>query len=77
MMNRLLLVGSAGLLMGCGVVGAPVPPEFVGVAPTIEKQKQQQARENAEREKSESAEPDSTHDAHDMGLPPSRPVGTR
>ena len=76
-MNRLLLVGSAGLLMACGVVGAPVPPEFVGVAPTIEKQKQQHARENAQREKSESAEPDSAHDAHDMGLPPSRPVGTR
>ncbi len=79
MMTRLLLIGSAGLLMACGVVGAPVAPELVGVAPTIERQKQQHAREEAAREKSESAEPDSTHDAHDhdMDLPPSRPVGTR
>ena len=77
MLKRLLLIASAGLLMACGVVGAPVPPETIGVAPTIEKQKQQHAREEAAREKAESAEPDSIHDAHDLDLPPSRPVGTR
>ena len=76
-MTPLLLIGAAALLMACGVVGAPVHPELVGVATTIEKQKRQHAREEAEREKSESAEPDSAHDTLDMDLPPSRPVGTR
>lgn len=34
----LLLVGLLTLLAGCGVLGAPIPPEDVGVAPVIERQ---------------------------------------
>ncbi len=75
-MKRLAVIVSTGLLVGCGVVGSPVPPDLIGVAPTIEKQKRQQARE-AEREAAESGEPVSVHDTHDLDLPPSRPVGTR
>lgn len=75
-MRRLAIIVSAGLLVGCGVVGSPVPPELVGVAPTIEKQKQQHTHE-AEREAAEAGEPISVHDTHDLDLPPSRPVGTR
>jgi hypothetical protein len=73
---------SAGLLISCGVVGSPVPPEFVGVTPTIEKQKRQHALEKqhapeAERQAAESAQPDPTLESHDINLPPSQPVGTR
>jgi len=75
-MKRLAIVVSVILLVGCGVVGAPVPPELVGVAPTIEKQKRQHALE-AEREAVQAGEPVSAHDPHDLDLPPSRPVGTR
>ncbi|MCC6966303.1 MAG: hypothetical protein IT391_08460 [Nitrospira sp.] len=34
----LLTILSFGVLAGCGVLGAPVPPEDVGVAPIIERQ---------------------------------------
>jgi hypothetical protein len=75
-MKTVVLIVSAGLLISCGVVGSPVPPEYVGVAPTIEKQKKQHALE-AERQSSESAEPDATLGVHDIDLPPSQPVGIR
>lgn len=75
-MRRLAIILSAGLLVGCGVVGAPVPPELVGVAPTIAKQKRQHALE-APREAEDTGDPVSAHDPHDLDLPPSRPVGTR
>ncbi len=75
-MKALAVIASAGLLISCGVVGTPVAPEFVGVAPTIDKQKRQHALEE-ERKAAESAEPDPTLGGHDMDLPPSQPVGIR
>ena len=60
----------------CGVVGTPVPPDYVGVAPTVEKQKRQHALE-AGREAIDSNVADPLLDGHDMSLPPSQPVGTR
>jgi hypothetical protein len=48
-MRTLTVLISTGLLVACGVVGSPVPPEYVGVAPTVEKQKKQHALQ-AERE---------------------------
>jgi hypothetical protein len=71
-----VVIASAGLLISCGVVGTPVAPEFVGVAPTIDKQKRQQALER-ERQATESTEPDPTLGGHEMDLPPSQPVGIR
>lgn len=60
---------------GCGVVGPPIPPENVGVAPLIERQKKQQAQE------AESAQPDAPLTIEPKGqdeeLPPLRPIGTR
>jgi len=39
-----LLLGVTTLVWsGCGVVGSPIPPEYVGVTPTIERQKQREA----------------------------------
>ena len=73
---RALVLIVAGSLISCGMVGSPVPPEYVGVAPTIEKQKRQHALE-AERQAGEPTEPDSTLGVHDIDLPPSQPVGIR
>lgn len=75
-MRAVIIIVSAVLLMSCGVVGSPVPPEFVGVTPTVEKQKRQFVRE-ADRKAAESAEPDLTLGSHDIDLPPSQPVGIR
>jgi hypothetical protein len=63
-------------LVSCGVVGTPVPPDYVGVAPTVEKQKRQHALE-AEREAIDSNVADPSLDSHDISLPPSQPIGTR
>lgn len=75
-MKAVVVLASAGLLISCGVAGAPVPPELVGVAPTIEKQKRQHALD-AERESTESAEPDPTLGNQDIDLSPPQPVGIR
>ena len=71
-----------GVLVGCGVVGPPVPPENVGVAPTIERQKKVEALEEKQREAAAAAEsvelpPDPMLQGQDVNLPPLRPVGTR
>jgi hypothetical protein len=71
-----------GLLVGCGVVGPPVPPESVGVNPTIERQKKLEAIEEKQREATAAAEsveppPEPMLQGQDVNLPPLRPVGTR
>ncbi len=75
-MRAFVVIASAGLLISCGVVGTPVAPELIGVAPTIAKQKRQHALE-AERQATEPTEPDPTLGGHEMDLPPSQPVGIR
>ena len=75
-MRAFLVIASAGLLISCGVVGTPVAPELIGVAPTIAKQKQQHAIE-AERQATESTELDPTLGGHGTELPPSQPIGIR
>ena len=81
-MPAVLLFGMAGLVVACGVVGSPIPPEDVGVTPTITRQKLQHAREEqkqepaaAEEETQEVTEP--ALQGQDVELPPLRPVGTR
>lgn len=79
---RSVLVGTVtGLLVGCGTVGPPVPPENVGLNPTIERQKKLEMLEEKQREAvaDESAElpPDPMLQGQDVNLPPLRPVGTR
>jgi hypothetical protein len=67
---------------GCGIVGPPIPPETVGVAPIIEKQKRQQGPQpepqpkvidDTSNEGSQFIEPR----GQDEELPPLRPIGTR
>jgi len=79
-MKSLVFLSVAGLLTSCGVVGAPVPPESVGVAVTIEQQKKRDALEAQQREAAAAAEAeasDQTLEGQDVNLPPLRPVGTR
>jgi hypothetical protein len=78
-----LMVGmTIGTLVSCGAVGAPIPPENVGVTPTIERQKKLEALKEKEREAAaaaESTEPqsDPVLQGQDVDLPPLQPVGTR
>lgn len=78
----LILVLGPCMMTSCGVVGPPVPPEMVGLAPIIERQKKLQTPpgEHAEPAK----EPVSGDGSEFMGpigqdeaLPPLRPIGTR
>ena len=71
-----------GMLVACGVVGSPVPPENVGVNPTIERQKKLEALEEKQRETAAEAEstepqPDPMLQGQDVNLPPLRPVEAR
>jgi hypothetical protein len=75
-MNPLAIVCAALLPVGCGVIGSPIPPEDVGVAPLIERQKRLDTLDAKQREAAESptvVEPQ----GQDVDLPPLRPVGTR
>ena len=62
--------------VACGTIGSPIPPEDVGVAPTIERQKRIDAMEAQKREASES-ETVMEPRGQDVDLPDLRPVGTR
>jgi hypothetical protein len=71
-----------GMLVACGAVGPPVPPESVGVNRTIELQKKLEALEEKQREAAAAAEsvespPDPMLQGQDVNLPPLRPVGDR
>lgn len=80
-MKRLLILVTWGLLSSCGVVGAPVAPETIGVAPVIERQQLQQeardARQPAEPAEVDTEESDPIPQGQDEELLPLRPIGTR
>lgn len=78
-----IVVGvTMGTLVACGIVGAPLPPESVGVTPTIERQKKLEALEEKQRQAATAAEstepqPDPLLQGQEIDLPPLQPVGTR
>ncbi len=80
-MTRLLVILMAGLLSACGVVGAPVPPETIGVEPTVKQQQEQHKAMNLHQP--DGAGSDEIEDPYpalagqDEDLPPLRSVGTR
>jgi len=70
------------LLVGCGAVGSPIPPENVGVNATIQRQKtleslEEKRRKDAAVVESTEPDPDSALQGQDVNLPPLQPVGTR
>lgn len=81
----LMLVGLA-VVSGCGVVGLPVAPEYVGIGPLLEKNKQQEVAEReraAKQQPVQPVEPEAIDDGtsaapeDEVALPPLRPVGGR
>ena len=80
-MIRILAVVMAGLLSACGVVGAPVAPETIGVAPVVKRQQEQrEAAESRQRDGDDVGEIEEPYPAvqgQDEDLPPLNPVGTR
>jgi len=75
-MKWVWLAWAAGLVVSCGVMGPPIPPEDVGVAPIIERQKLLDAQDAKQREAAD-AQPMMEPQGQDVDLPPLRPVGTR
>jgi hypothetical protein len=67
---------TACLSFSCGVIGAPIAPEDVGVAPLIERQTRRDAMDAKQREAEESPDPFEPL-RQDVDLPPLQPVGTR
>lgn len=70
------------LSAGCGRIGAPIPPEYVGVGPLVEQErlKARQATQSEEKARTFSAEEagkDATPTVEEVTLPPLQPVGTR
>jgi len=70
------------VVTGCGVVGAPIAPENVGVNPTITRQKMELKKLGEAQEAVNSPVPSDQVTpgeirGQDEELPPLRPVGTR
>ena len=63
------------VLVGCGTIGSPIPPEDVGLAPLIERQKRQDALDK--KPDAEESQTLMEPQGQDVDLPPLRPVGTR
>jgi len=61
------------LILGCGAVGKPIPPEDVGIEAKVKKQEE---RDKGEQEKLSTEEPVSVTDQPEE-LPPLYPVGVR
>ena len=80
---RRLLIAVLGpcMMAGCGVVGPPVPPEMVGVAPVIERQKRLESQGGAPPPPVDQVPGGDTPVMGPVGqdevLPPLRPIGTR
>ncbi len=80
--HLLILLGTPCMMVGCGVIGPPVPPETVGIAPVIERQKQAEAQKSGVSRPPSHADPDGGVGnmgpvGQDEVLPPLRPIGTR
>ncbi len=83
---KMFLVAGCLFQAGCGTVGGPVPPEYVGIGPRLEREatakaKAEKARKQQEAERKFSAD-ESRHDLPQeleghVELPDLHPVGTR
>ena len=73
-MKVVIALCAAAAVAACGVIGTPIPPEDVGIAPLIERQNRADAE--AVKRKGEEA-PTLEPQGQDVDLPPLRPVGTR
>jgi hypothetical protein len=76
MMKVLALACGAYFSVACGTIGSPIPPEDVGLAPLIERQKRQDAS-GAKQLDAEESQTRMEPQGQDVDLPAVRPVGTR
>lgn len=74
-MKVFALACAACVLVACGTIGSPIPPEDVGLAPLIERQKRQDALDK--KPDAEESQTLMEPQGQDVDLPPLRPVGTR
>ena len=74
-MKVLVLACAAYFSVACGTIGSPIPPEDVGLAPLIERQKRQDALDK--KPDAEDSQTLMEPQGQDVDLPPLRPVGTR
>lgn len=81
LLGGLLVIHS---LEGCGKKGSPIPPEDIGVAAKLERERQQaaqgarrQAQQVAPAEGERERPPDDLPSEEDVQLPPLRPIGTQ
>lgn len=74
-MKVLVLACAAYFSVACGTIGSPIPPEDVGLAPLIERQKRQDALDK--KPDAEESQTLMEPQGQDVELPPLRPVGTR
>ncbi len=75
-MKETVIILAALWSAACGVIGSPIAPEDVGVAPLIERQKRLDALDAKQRDAAES-QPLVEPQGQDVDLPPLRPVGVR
>lgn len=75
-MKETVIILAALWSAACGVIGSPIAPEDVGVAPLIERQKRLDALDAKQRDAAES-QPLAEPQGQDVDLPPLRPVGVR
>ena len=74
-MNGVLVALAVSFIAACGTIGSPIPPEDVGVTPTIERQERLDA--DAAKREAEESQPVLEPQGQDVDLPSLRPVGTR
>ena len=74
-MKVFALACAAYFSVACGTIGSPIPPEDVGLAPLIERQKRQDALDK--KPDAEESQTLMEPQGQDVDLPPLRPVGTR
>ncbi|HXF93056.1 MAG TPA: hypothetical protein VNK46_09885 [Nitrospiraceae bacterium] len=62
---------------GCGVVGSPIAPEDVGIAPRLQKEQEIEAQERAQAAQRQEGKSGAVEPSSEPELPPLRPVGIR
>ncbi|GIW55831.1 MAG: hypothetical protein KatS3mg082_2235 [Nitrospiraceae bacterium] len=72
-----LMSAICAISVGCGVIGAPIAPEDVGIAPRLEKEQEQEAKGREQAAQRQEAGSGAVEPPSEPELPPLRPVGTR
>lgn len=72
-----IMLAICAIAVGCGVIGAPIAPEDVGIAPRLEKEQEQEAKGREQAAQQQEARSGAVEPPSEPELPALRPVGTR